>query len=357
MITPGDNVVEPASVVSTPEPDDASRVAAAAAALEGGYEDDGPSGEDAGAPVEDGGEGAEAGVGESEPEESEPAESADPEPEPGPDQAKSSWLAEQSRKERRAREKAKEREDAIAAREKAVEEQLAELTDLRGQVGNLRNSFMRDPVGTLKKLGIESGLGDAAQILMAAELGEDPPAEFMDRLRTREVESALEKQKREIDERFEQLKAQQEQAAAQEFQRKYAAGLDNHCKSLGDDMPYIKTWYEVAPEEVVEMMYGGAVELAQENPDGAPAEPAVLAKALNDRLESKLTPILAKLIELELAQGSEDTTPADKARAASPKTLRKAHAARTTKRLPADTEEERRLRALAVLEDPSSFST
>lgn len=357
MTTPENKEQEPTTVVDTGGgPDDAARIKAAKAALTTEAEDDNAGEGDEGAsqgsgePVEG---GAEAGVGE--PEQGEPGDTEPVDPAPEPEPVESTWLAEQSRKERRFREKTKEREDALSAREKALEEQLSEATQLRDQITSMRNSLLQDPIGALEELGIKSGFGDLANILMAKELGEEPSSEFQDRLRTRDMESKLDKHKREIDEKLAELENQRNAVAHEEFQRAYATKLDTHCQEFGDDMPYVKSWYTVAPNEVVEMMYNGAVELAQQAQDAGEnnplPDPAKLAADLNSQLEKKLAPILTKLIELELAKDNEDPTQAEDANTASPKTLRKAHAARTNKRPPANTEEERVQRARQALVD------
>ncbi len=238
---------------------------------------------------------------------------------------------------------------ALDAREKDLEGQITTIKELKETLKGQADAFYEDPVAALKALGITAGLGDLAHVLMAAELGEDADPEYSDRLQGRKLETRLEKQQRDLDDKIDTLEENQRQAKFNEWQTKYVDGFDSFCKAADEkEMPYLASWYAEEPDEVLEMMYGHAVEIARENPQSATPQADFLARELNQKLESKLGPILSRLIDLELA--AEDPNPAEEANKADPtKTLRNTHAARTNPKAPAATDEERTERALAAL--------
>lgn len=356
MSTPmKDQVLAPTNATEQSNPDDAGRVAAAIAAL--GSDDDG------------GGDQAD-----STPDTSEPEPEHTPEPKvesraegEGDDrqeakerpELESTRLAELSRRERRAREQATRRVQELEAREAKVAEREkeleSELKTLRAQVSSQADAFYSDPVGALKAMGVTSGFGDLAHVLMSVELGEEPPSEFMSSLQGKRMETALERQKREMDEKLAEIETRRKQAEYEEFQRGYVGKMDAHVREVdASSMPFLRVWYDSEPAEVLEMMYADAVDLAQEDPSGPLPTAQNLANRLNQKLQSKLGPILAKLIELELAQSKEDESQADDASStASTKTLRNAHSQRTNRTAPAKSEEERVERAIAALTDPA----
>ncbi len=360
MTTPTKEIqLEPANATEQAYTEDAARTAAAIAALDAGGEEGGAEAQDL-APEESGIPGAEPQpeleAKEGSPETPEPEGGQDEEPagEPEKKTLESSRLLELARNERQSREKYAKKEEQLtaelASHKETLEQQTSRLKDLEVQIKSQADALFKDPIGALKSMGITGGYGDLAHVLMAAELGEDAPEEYMSKLQGRRMETALERQKREMDEKLEQIETKRQEAEFAEWQRGYVNKMDAFVKDVkAEEMPFVSVWYEHAPEEVLEMMYADASTVARETQ--TVLSPQDLAHKLNQKLESKLAPILDRLIDIELAKAEEADNQAEEAKKAAPtKTLRNAHNARTNPKTPAKTEEERMARALVALE-------
>ena len=356
MITQGENVQEPLQVVSQAEGGAQARVDAALSAIDSTMEAEvGAEGDQAPEPDEGltPAEGSEAAERTPEPE----GETSLTDEEAAPDaEMESSRLAARSRRERQKRETREAREEEHRARAHELDEREASLKTRGGSLDDWASLFRSDPQEALKQINITDGLGEVANMLYAIELGEEAPPELLSMLRARESEARIEKLERRQKDKFEQLEEREQALRHEEFQRGYVASIDNHMRAVPEDLVYAKVMYQVNPEQAVEMMYSIAVQNAQENPRSSESSPAVLAEALNSQMAQQLEPIIQALIELELAKQGKDSSPAGNGTTAEPKTLRNADNAKTSKRPPANTDEDRVSRAVAALSDPAYTS-
>jgi hypothetical protein len=279
-----------------------------------------------------------------------PAQEDDQPLTPGEDniEADSSRLATIARRERRSREQAREREDKIVAREQELEERLKKAESLEKRLGSLKNGMRDDPVGTLKDLGIDDGYADVAGALYDEELGDESTDEWKAHRETRELQARIRKLEREQTEATSRAEEEKRQVEVGNFQRQYVADMNEFLKSGPEDLKYANAFYASRPEDAIEAMYGIAVRNAEEDPSSPITSPRSLAEDLNKNLTELLSPVIDRILEMRGAATEDEPLVEEDERP--PKTLRNAQSTRTTKRTPAQNDDERLKRALAALE-------
>tara|TARA_B100000029_G_C17559028_1_gene952672 strand:- start:61 stop:1092 length:1032 start_codon:yes stop_codon:yes gene_type:complete len=267
----------------------------------------------------------------------------------------SSGLASIARRERRAREQAKEREESLRSREKELEDRLKKADELESRLERLRSDMQADPVSALREMGIEDGYSELATALYDEELGEDSPDEWKAQRETRELSARLRRLEQEQKEAEERIKSEKQQAEFNEFQRNYLRGMDSYMSEQlkgvkseeSGEMTIAQALYESNPTQAVEAMYGIALQVAHEDPNAPLPTPELLAEQLQVNLEESLGPIIEIMMK---SRAKEKPQVEEKPARPAPKTLRNAQSPRTSKRTPAMNDDERLKRALAALE-------
>jgi hypothetical protein len=262
--------------------------------------------------------------------------------------AESSKLASLARRERRAREHAKEREAQLTKKEQELEDRLKRAEDLENRLSGLKDEFRHDPISALKDLGIEDGYADVASALYDEELGESAPPEHKSQREVRALRERLaqfEKSQKEQSAKQEETKKQEE---VQAFQRKFVNELETHMKAAPSGLTYANAVFEKNPEDAIHAMYNIAYSVAVEDPNAPLPTTQQLAEALNQNLETTLAPVIDAILAAR-SQSIEDETKVEEEPARQTKTLRNAQSRRTSKQSPAATEEERIQRALQAI--------
>jgi len=258
----------------------------------------------------------------------------------------SSRLASLARRERKARENAKERDTRISARERELEERLGRAEALEKRLNSLKSSMLDDPVGTLRELGIEDGYGDVAGALYDEEMGDDAPDEWKSQRVNREMATRIRKLEREQADNAERTKGEKAEAETLAFQRQYAADITSFMDEAPDTLEFAKNFHTKNPGQAVQAMFGIALRMGEEDPQKIPA-PSALAEDLNQELKELFGGMLEEMVAQRLASTKEAPQATEGRRP--PRTLRNAQSTRTSTRPPAATEEERMKRAMAVL--------
>jgi len=262
--------------------------------------------------------------------------------------AESSRLASLARRERRAREQAKERESQLAQREKELEEKLKRAEELEGRIDGLKKQLRYDPISALKELGIEDGYSDVASALYDEELGDAAPPEHKSQREIRALRDRLAEIENAQKQKEETAKAAEEEKIILEAQQKYVASMDSYMKEKSDSLTYANALYSQSPEDAIQAMYNIARAVAMEDPNGPLPDPRQIAEVLNQNLEETLGPVVDALYAARHPK-TEEITPVNKEPVRQQKTLRNSQSRRTTQQPPALTEEERVKRALQAL--------
>jgi hypothetical protein len=275
--------------------------------------------------------------------ESAPSEQAEaPEAKPEPDAPISPQLAAVARAKRKA-------DAEIATARAELEKQRAEIEERAkglGQAEELTKLALTDPAKFFEQIGAKDRK-EIARLLWFAELGDQAPAEYRERIRARSMEQQIEelRQEREKERQEAEQRAQVDQG--RQMITAYRGAIESHLAEVPETMPLVRAAAGHDSQGTADALMQLAIRHAEANPSGQPLTPPQLAQMLEGALEKELAPFRGVFAPIEqpkqgIAVGGESRP--------GTKTLSNSKTATPTAQRPAAlTEDERIARAAQAL--------